>query len=241
MDERAVGFWKHVGELRNRLLRTGLVLIVTVCGAFYFRVSLVDFLRWPLPADYRLYYFGVTEAFLFYFKVALLAGLVAASPYLLFELYAFFAPALKREEKRLLFPMLPAVILLFAAGISFVFFVLLPYSIRFLLGFGGEQLTSVLQADRYFGFVLGLSIGGGLTFELPVVLAVFAKLGWVTARGLWRSFRYAIILILIATAILTPTPDALPMLLLSAPVIFLYVLSIAVVSRIRPLAHNDAA
>ena len=238
MDERRMSFWMHVGELRNRLLRSVIVLLIAVAAAFYFREPLFSLLRWPLPGDYKLYYFGVTEAFFFYFKIALLAGIVVTLPYILFELYGFFAPGLKLEEKRLIFPIIPVVILLFAAGIAFVFLVLLPYSIRFLLSFSGEQLETLLQADKYFGFVLGLSLGGGLTFELPVVLAVFAKLGWVTARGLWRNFRYALILILIATAILTPTPDALPMLVLSTPMVVLYLLSIAVVARIKPFGYS---
>ncbi len=230
-----MSFWQHVGEFRNRLLRSIGVLSITVAAAFYFRQALFSFLRWPLPADCQLYYFAVTEAFFFYFKIALLAGIAAAFPYILYELYGFFAPALKPEENRLILPLLSVVILLFAAGIAFVFFVLMPYTIRFLLSFGGQQLTSLLQADRYFGFVLGLCIGGGLTFELPVVLAASAKLGWVTARGLWRNFNYAIIIILVAAAVLTPTPNALPMIILSAPMILLYFLSIAVVARIKPL------
>lgn len=237
MDERRMSFWQHIGEFRNRLLRSAGVLIIAVGAAFYFRQELFSFLRWPLPAQYQLYYFAVTEAFFFYFKIALLTGVIIALPYLLVELYGFFAPALRREEKRLILPLLPVVIFLFVAGIAFVFFVLMPYTIRFLLSFGGEQLTTLLQADKYFGFVLGLCIGGGLSFELPVVLAAFAKLGWVTARGLWRNFRYAIIIILIAAAVLTPTPNALPMIVLSTPVIALYLVSIAIVTRIKPLGE----
>jgi len=233
-SEKRMTFWEHVGELRARLLRTIVFYFIAFAFTFYFKDKLFDLLRYPLPEGTKLYYFAVTEAFFFYVKIAMVSALVITLPYLLIELYAFFAPALTRNEKKLIFPAIPFVILLFIVGCVFTFLVIMPLSIRFLLSFGENGIEAILQADKYFGFVIGLTVGGGIAFELPIVLAILAKVGWVTSRGLIRNFRYAFLIILILTAVLTPTPDVFTMLVLALPLVLLYLLSIAVVSRISP-------
>ncbi len=232
-------FLEHVGEFRNRLIRSVIYYILAVGVTFYFREPLFEILRYPLPEGTKLYYFGVTEAFFFYMKLALVSGLVLSSPFILYEIYAFFAPALSPSEKRLIIPAIPITALLFIAGVAFTFLVIIPLSVKFLLSFAGLGLENILQVEKYFGFVIGFSIAGGLLFETPVVLAILAKLGWVTARGLLRNFRYALIIILIITAILTPTPDAFTMLVLSVPLIVLYLASIFIVVRIKPISQTD--
>ncbi len=235
MADRRMTFFQHIGELRNRLIRSVIYFALAVAVSFAFRDWLFNVLRYPLPDDVKLYYFGVTEAFFFYMKLALITGLILAFPLILVEVYLFFSPALTKSEKKLVITAIPVVILLFAAGAVFTFLVLIPLSVRFLLGFTGEGLESILQVEKYYGFVTGFSVAGGLAFEMPVILWIFAKLGWVTARGLWRNFRYAFLVILILTAILTPTPDAFTMLVLSIPLILLYIISILAVARVKVL------
>lgn len=231
-------FLEHIGELRARLIRSVFYYVVLVGVGFYFREWLFLLLRRPLPPGTKLYFFGVTEAFFFYFKIALIFGLVVGFPLFLFEIYGFFAPALKPNERKLIIPAIPVALILFILGAVFTFSLVLPASIRFLLSFSGEGLENILQVDKYYGFVIGLCIAGGLTFEMPVVLSIFARLGWVSAKGLLRNFRYALLIILTVTAIITPTPDAITMLVLSLPVIILYLVTILIVLRIKPISFG---
>jgi len=239
MKERRMTFLEHLGELRTRLIRSAIFYAAGVIVSFYIRDYLFSALRFPLPDGTKLYYFGVTEAFFFYLKISLIFGLILSFPFIAYEIYGFFAPALTKKEKRLIFPVIPIILVLFILGVLFTYFIVMPYAVKFLLSFGGEELESLLQVDKYFGFVIGLALAGGIAFELPVVLFILAKLGWVTAKGLIRNFRYAFLIILLISAILTPTPDAFTMLVLAMPLVILYLASILVVSQVKPLEAEE--
>jgi len=235
VDARSMSFWSHVRELRIRLVIVVLTLAVLVTVAFICVNPLFRLLILPLPTDVGLNFIGIAEAFLVKFKLALVAGLIASSPVVVGQLWGFVRPALKDSEVKYAVPVVPAVLLLFLAGVVFTFLFVIPPAVMFLLQFAGDKLQPVLMFDSYFTFVVGLSVAGGLLFEMPVVLAFLAKLGIVTYAGMAKHWRIAVVIILILAAALTPTPDAITMSILAAPIIALYFASMWIVKMTKPI------
>lgn len=241
--EREMGFWDHIGELRKRIVIS--VLLVAACtgGAFMF----MDYLMWvvtrPLTLyqpDMKLVTLAPTEAFFFYMRLCIVAGLVVASPLVLHQLWLFLAPALKPAERRKAGPVVPVVLLLFASGVAFVYFLLLPPSLKLLLSIGQQYMQANWASEYYYNFIFSLCLAGGLLFELPVVLALLGWLRIVTASLLWKQTGTALVILMLVAAIITPTGDAFTMLLFTAPLMALYFLSIAVVARIQRDARPDS-
>lgn len=231
-DAAQLTFWDHLGELRRRIFYAVLAVLVGMVVAFIFRSWLYSLLVRPLHVaapDVNLKFLAVQEPWVVYIRLALFGGLVLASPLVLWQAWAFISPALKPNEKRLIAPILPIVLSLFAAGVLFVYFVLLPVSIGFLLGFAHETAEPVLTQERYFGFVTMLCLAGGVLFQLPAVLAVVGWLGLVDAPWLWRRTGWALVALMILAAIITPTGDAVNMLVLTAPLLALYLIGVLVV------------
>ena len=235
-SQRTMTFWEHLGELRNRIFYS--LIGVAVCGAvaWSFRERLYDLLVLPLrraDPDAALNVFGVTEAFFTFVRIAFFGGLVLASPFVLYQAWAFVAPALKPHEKRITAGMLLPVALLFILGVCFIYFILLPFSIGFLLGFSPEGLEYELSQDKYFGFITGLCLAGGLLFELPVIMGLLGWLGLVTPHWLLQKSGIALVLLMIVAAVITPTGDAFNMLAFTAPLMILYLLGVAIVWLIQ--------
>ncbi len=233
---RAMSFWEHLGELRTRIVWSAIV-IALCCGAGYvYREQLYALLLYPLTStmpDVKLNYFSPTEPFFVYLRIAAFAGVVAASPFVLYQLWAFIAPGLTRRERRYAAPVLPVVLGLFICGVLFIWFGLLPLTLGFLLGMAPAQLQPTLSQERYFGFITALCLAGGLLFELPCVLGLLGVLGFVDARLLWRYTGHALVVLMIIAAVITPTGDAFTMLALTAPMLVLYLLSIGIVALIQ--------
>jgi len=239
-----MSFWEHLGELRNRIFAALVALVLGMAVAFVFRVWIYDLLLLPLhraAPDVNLTFLAVQEPWLIYFRLAFFGGLVLASPVVLWEAWAFVAPALKPAEKRMVLPVLPVVLGLFIAGVLFVYLLLLPVSIHFLLGFAHQAAQPMLTQEKYFGFVTALCISGGLLFQLPAVLAVLGWLGLVTAGWLWRRTGWALVVLMTLAAIITPTGDAFNMLVLTAPLIALYLVGVVLVWLIQRGRRNESS
>lgn len=222
---RRLTFWQHLGELRVRIFRSAFYVLLFSCAAWYFRNQIMDLLTWPLHShfpDQQLSVLAVQEAFMLFIRIALYCGVVAASPLILLELWGFVAPALRPAERKLVMPVLPIVLFLFIAGVLFIYFQLIPTSVELLLGLAGEQFQLMLTVDRYLNFVLGLCMAGGIMFEMPVVLAILGYLGLVTARSLWQHSNIAVVVLLVISAVITPTGDAFTMILFTLPLLLLY-------------------
>lgn len=235
-------FWEHLGELRRRIFSALVALVLGMVVAFLFRVWIYELLLRPLHTvapEVNLTFLAVQEPWLIYFRLAFFGGLVLASPVVLWQAWAFIAPALKQQEKRLVRPVLPVVLGLFIAGVLFVYLVLLPVSIGFLLNFAHESAQPMLTQERYFGFVTALCIAGGLLFQLPAVLAVLGWLGLVTARWLWQRTGWALVVLMTLAAVITPTGDAFNMLVLTAPLIALYLVGVLLVWLIQRGQRNE--
>lgn len=233
---KTLTFWEHLGELRQRIIASAIALVLGMVVAFIFRDWIYGLLVVPLhraAPTVNLTFLAVQEPWLVYFRLAFFGGLILASPFVLWQAWAFIAPALKPSEKRAVLPVLPVVLGLFAAGVLFVYFVLLPVSIGFLLNFAHESSEPMLTQERYFGFVSALCIAGGVLFQLPAVMVVLGWLQLVTAKWLWQRTGWALVVLMTLAAVITPTGDAFNMLVLTAPLIALYLAGVLIVYLIQ--------
>lgn len=223
--------WAHVGELRARILRSLIALILTTAISFAFSETLIRFLARPIGGLDRLLAIEVTENISVFMKVSLLSGFIAALPFILYQLLAFIIPGLKKHERRWIYYSIPVATILFLAGVAFAQFVMLPTAIPFLVGFLGTPTTPRLTS--YISFVTNLLFWIGASFEAPLVVFVLAKLNLVNAKGLAKHWRIAIVIIAILSAVISPTVDPVNMGLLMLPLFCLYLLSIlfAVIAR----------
>jgi sec-independent protein translocase protein TatC len=220
---------EHLEELRKRLLRSLLALSIGVAICLNWAPELLRFLAVPiykvLPPGSKLAVLGVTDPFLLYFKTALLAGTFLAFPALLWQAWQFVAPGLYARERHWIGPFVAIGWLFFLGGGAFAYYIAFPLTVQFLLQMAVD-FNPVITADRYFGFLLTVVLGLGVMFELPLALTLAARVGLVSARFLLRHFRWAVLIIFIVAAVLTPTGDAINMSIFAVPTIALYLLGV---------------
>jgi sec-independent protein translocase protein TatC len=233
---------EHLDELRRRIVYSLVGLTVGFLACWVFVDEIFRFLAAPiqrlLPEGTKLAFLGVTDPFVLYIKVALLAGVFAASPFLLYQAWLFIAPGLYARERRGALPFVVFGTLFFVAGGSFAYYVAFPFAVEFLLGVGVD-FQPVITIELYFSFLRTVILGLGLMFELPIVIVRLAQFGLVTPRFLIRHFRWAIVLIFVVAAVITPTPDVFNLCVFAVPTIGLYLLGVgaaAVVTRRRKAA-----
>jgi sec-independent protein translocase protein TatC len=221
---------QHLEELRFRLLRAIAGFVVAFFPCWFFVDRIFEFLQRPiiklLPKGKRLAYTSLTGPFVLDFKVAALAALFIAAPFVLYQFWRFVAPGLYQHERRYLAPFLIFGSFFFLAGGAFAYYVAFPFTAAFLLEVG-KNFEPILTIDSYFGLLMTIILGLGLMFELPVVIFVLAALGLVTPGFLMRHFRYAVVIIFIISAIITPTSDVLNLCIFAVPAIGLYLLGVA--------------
>jgi sec-independent protein translocase protein TatC len=217
---------EHLGELRTRLLisLTAIFLPATIIFVF-FREPLLEWLMEPLPDDKTLITLGVTEPFFTSLKVCFFAGLAIALPIVLYQLWAFLAPAFEEGAQRVV--RLYALIggLLFAAGAAFAYFVVLPRALTFLTNFNEDLFDVTIRASYYFSFVLVALLGMGLVFEMPVFVLGLVRLGIVTSAQLRRNWRMGVVVV-VTVAILLPTVDPVSLAFEVVPLLALYFISV---------------
>lgn len=217
-------FLQHLEELRLRLLVSlGAVTLFSVI-AYFFSTPILDFLTFPLReiSSAELYFHAPYEAFVTHLKVALLLGVLAASPILFAELWLFLAPGLHQKEKKVFLPLIFASALFFLGGAAFAFWVMVPFSLKFLLNFQTVSLQPLLGVNSYFSFLGGMIIAFGILFDLPVVVLGLVKGGILTQESLREARKIAFVLIFVLAAVLTPSPDPFGQLLLAVPLLLLY-------------------
>jgi sec-independent protein translocase protein TatC len=218
---------EHLDELRTRLM---LVLVATILGfvvAFVFQDEILRWLAQPLPAarEGELITFGVTEPFFTTVKVSLVAGLALALPVILWQLWSFLAPAFEEHTQRIVVVFVICATVLFAAGVAFGYYVVLPKALAFLTEFNADLFDIQIRASYYYSFVsLGL-LGMGLMFEMPVFILALVRLGIVTSDQLRRNWRIGVAIILVAAALL-PTVDPVSLVFEVVPLLALYFLSV---------------
>jgi sec-independent protein translocase protein TatC len=215
---------EHVVELRKHLFRAIVAFVITTGISFVFATQILDFLSEPIGGIEALQAIEVTESVGAFMRVSLLSGFALAFPYILFEVFTFVNPGLKRRERIFILASLPFAALLFLAGLAFAYFVMLPTALPFLLDFMG--ITTVPRPSNYIRFVTNLMFWIGIAFQFPLVVYALAALGVVRAETLARGWRIAIIVIAVLAAVVTPTVDPVNMGLVMLPMVFLYFISI---------------
>ena len=222
-------FLEHLDELRKRIVQSLIALVLTSAAGWIFREQIFEILRAPLgDAVQTLVYTKVTDTFTIWLKIAVAFGIFLASPFILLQVWLFISPGLYRKEKKYSVPFLVSGTALFVAGGLFAYYVILPLSLNFLIKELGARLQPMLTAVDYFNFVVIIVVGMGAVFQLPVLVAFLSLFGLITPRFLWKNFRYAILLIFIVAAVVSPTPDALNLSFWAGPMILLYLGSIGV-------------
>ena len=216
----------HMNELRKRLTIGVAAVAVTTVVAFIFHRRIIEFLLEPADAltevPGRLVFIEVTEMFGVAMKVSLVTGVVVALPILLAQVVLFVAPGLTPREKRYLYGFLPGVLLSFAAGAAFGYYVLIPPAINFLVNFGGDIAEPTIRVGNYINLVVMLLFWMGVVFETPVIMFLLAKLRVVSSRGFARWRRHWIVVAFVLGALITPTFDPINQTLVAGPLIVLY-------------------
>lgn len=222
-------------EFRGRLIRLCLVLLGLWSLAFFFAKDLLNFLKEPLltalpAAKINLHFTGPLEVFVSYLHVSFLAAFIGALPYTLLQIWGFLAPVLSPENRTFVGRYVTASFVLFIVGIVFCYFTMLPPALGFLVGAGQAIATPLITVGDYTSLVLYMMLGMGLAAELPIVLMILERLGFLSLVSLRRGRQYAIVIILIVAAIVTPTPDPVSQLIMAVPMYVLYEAAILIIS-----------
>ncbi|MCX6552797.1 MAG: twin-arginine translocase subunit TatC [Acidobacteria bacterium] len=240
-----MSFLDHLDELRKRLVAAALALAFGTLVAFAFIERIFAFIMRPLyeklPAGSKLIYTEPTEAFMLYVKIALLAGVVIGAPFIMWQLWLFIAPGLYAREKRFAVPFIFMATILFVAGAAFNHYVVFPFAWVFLASFSTDYMMIMPRIEPVFSLYAMMLLAMGAVFEMPAVVLVLARMGVVTAGFMWRHIKYAILIIFIVAAVITPTGDMVTQSLMAGPMIGLYLFSIIlawIFGKRRPKAER---
>lgn len=228
-EESKAPLTEHLEELRKRLIRCFIAVGIGFCVAYGFKEKLFAILIRPLVSvmddKSSMIFTGLPEAFFTYLKVSLLAGIILALPVIFYEFWMFVAPGLYRKERKVVLPVVLISLFFFTAGAMFGYFLVFPFGFKFFLGFANDRIQALPSMREYLAFSSKLLLAFGLAFELPLVVTLFARFGFVSLDFLKKNRKYAVLLFFTASAILTP-PDVVTQVLLAVPLMLLYELSI---------------
>lgn len=221
-------FMDHLAELRQRVMKVGLTVVAGSIAAFFFHEWILELLARPFERAVEggeLAIFRPTEAFSLVMRLSLFGGLVLSSPVILYQLWRFVSPALSKREKKWVIPLMGVFTLLFAGGVVLGYWAL-TRGLEFLLNFGGDSLEPIIGADNYLAFAMRFILAFGIAFEFPVFLFAAAATGIVGSSRLRQGRRWAVLFILLAAALITPSGDPLTLMLLSVPLYAMFEITI---------------
>lgn len=231
MTDEKMPLTAHLAELRTRLIISLAAIVAGFIGSYIFAERIFAFLAAPLievlPEESSLIFTGVAEGFFTYLKTALYSGLFFAMPIVLFEIWRFVSPGLYKKEKRYALPFIFFSTLFFVGGTAFGYFIVFPFGFQFFLGFETDAIHPLPSIKEYLSFTVKLIMAFGLIFELPLFTFFLSRMGIVTGKFMASKRRYAILIIFIISAAITP-PDPLTQVMMAGPLIVLYELSIIV-------------
>ena len=226
---------EHLDELRKRIIRSFIFLVLGcgVAGIFY--KQLVAFIQAPLNhIGKSLVMTHPMDALNLDIQVSLVGGLILASPFILYQVWLFIAPGLYQHERRFVVPFMSATVGLFLSGAAFGYYWVLPGAMQILVVNFGKNFTPMITIEEYSSFFLSIIVGLGVSFELPVLIFFLALFGIVTPRFLWRNIRYAILAVFLVAAIICPSPDPWTMCIYALPMLALYLLGIGIAWWVNP-------
>ena len=245
MDEgtNALTFWDHLDVLRSSLIRMGVAIVILAIVAFAMKDLLFSVVLAPRSSDFITYQLlgvdafhinlmntGLTEQFMIHMRTAIYAGLLLASPYILYELFRFVSPALYQNERRYAVWIVGAAYLMFLMGTLVNYFVVFPLTVRFLGTYQvSPDVANMLTLQSYIDTLLGMSLVMGVVFELPVVCGLMGRMGLINSHMMSQFRRHAVVAILVVSAIITPTTDVFTLFVVALPIYLLYELSIQIV------------
>ncbi|HOT24554.1 MAG TPA: twin-arginine translocase subunit TatC [Thermoleophilia bacterium] len=226
---------EHLDELRKRIFAALIALAVGGVAAFLLNDQLFYLLLRPLPTEFqKITTFSPGEPFIVSFKIWVTTAIIMVSPYLIYQFWAFVGPAFNAGEKRYFVPVVITCSVLFLGGIVFAYLLVLPRGLDFLLNFNGEYFNVQNRATDYFTFAILFLLAFGVTFELPVVLVLLAKVGVIDDRFLRKNRRYAVLVAAVLAAFLTPSQDAFSMMAMFAPLVIMYEISVILAKFVQP-------
>lgn len=234
-------FTAHLGELRNRIIVSIVIIMIVFFGSFYYSENIFSILTAPLhqkihfstespyisiapskDPSLKLVFLAPAEALWMHFKISFISALIISSPVIFFEIWRFIAPGLLHKEKKYALPFVLTTTFLFLVGALFCFTIVLPFAMNFLLTYKTENLDPMISVGKYIDFCLKFILAFGVVFELPVVSVFSVKMGLVTTDFLAKNRKYAVLIAFVLAALLTPTPDAFNQTLMAGPIILLY-------------------
>ena len=238
-----MSFLEHLDELRKRLIYSVYSLIAGCAVAYLFIQRLFDFIMLPmrnmLPGGNKLIYTAGAEAFMLYLKIGFIAGIFFASPLILWQVWKFVAPGLYTHEKKFAIPFVLLSTIFFVLGGLFSHYVAFPWTWKFFISFSTDYMVFMPKIDEAFSLYTKMLLGFGIIFEMPTLVFFLARMGVVTARMLLRYFKYAVLVIFIVAAVVSPGTDMMSQLIMAVPMLALYLISIviaAIFGRKKPSA-----
>lgn len=235
-DDEPMTLLGHLGELRRRLTRVVIAVILGFFACYSVAEPMYDWLLIPLkanlPPNGQLTFLSPQGLFFVYMKLALLASVFLTSPFAFYQLWAFIAPGLYREEKRAILPLSLLSALFFLSGAAFCYFMVFPVAFEFFMSFATDVIVPMISVDEYLSFVVKLLLAFGLVFEMPLFSYFLSRMGLLTPQAMRRHRKYAVLAIFIVAAILTP-PDVFSQCLMAAPMLVLYEVSVYVSALAR--------
>ena len=232
----------HIADLRKRLTISTITVVIMFFACFTFYEPILEWMMAPvkhaLPAGTSMIAVEIQETFFTAMKVAFFGGFIISLPVIFWQLWLFLAPGLYDHEKKLVVPFVFFATLMFLLGASFAYYIVVPVGFDFLIAFGNSVVSVLPSIGKYVGFFTKLLIGFGIAFELPVITFFLAKIGLVNDQMLKDFFRYAVVLIFIVAAVLTP-PDVISQALMAAPLLILYGVSIYIAKVFNPAQKEE--
>lgn len=232
VEEARMSFFEHLEELRQRLIRAVVAVIIAFAGCLLVQERLFNLLAGPivklLPGDSTLVFTSLPEPFFMYLKAAFVSAVFISLPYVIYQIWLFVRPGLYENERKLALPFIMVATLLFYAGGAFAYFLVFPAAFKFFLGFQTDILKPMLSIKEYFSLVMTLTLAFGAIFETPVIIVFLGLLGVVQSSTLRKGRRYFVVLAFVIGAILTPTPDVINQSLMAIPMMLFYEVGIRV-------------
>ncbi|MDP2166758.1 MAG: twin-arginine translocase subunit TatC [Thermodesulfovibrionales bacterium] len=239
--EEKMSLTGHLSELRNAIITSLVAFAAGVAVSFNFSEQILGFLTLPMRSDLvlkpsypfvsflqragevpKLVFLAPSEAFWVHFKISMVAGFLLVLPVILYAVWRFISPGLLQKEKRYVGPFVIAATALFFAGAAFCFSGVLPFAMKFFLTYKTASLTPMISVGNYVDFCLKFVLAFGAVFELPLAIVVLTRMGVVTPEGLARNRKYAVLVVFVASGVLTPTPDAFNQIMMAVPMMFLF-------------------